>query len=94
MPDFLVMLKGLIRKIRLVSKCVTSQPGEKAIAIHILPNILRSKSNQTKKFGHLIEYNIRKKILEKSYSKRGGETIPRPFSKSQNLDSHISGSVV
>ena len=77
------MLKDLIRKIRLVSKFVTSQPGKQTIVIRILPNALRGKGNQTTKFGQLIEYN-RKNFLEKSYTKRGGETIPRPFSKSRN----------
>ena len=33
------------------------------------------------KFGQLIEYNLRKIFLEKSYKKCGGETSPRPFSK-------------
>ena len=36
---------------------MTSQPGEQTIAIHILPNISRSKVKQTVKFGQLIEYN-------------------------------------
>ena len=36
------------------------------------------------KFGQVIEYNLRKIFLEKSYTKYGGETIPRPFSKNQN----------
>ena len=36
---------------------MASQPGEQAIAIHILPNILRSKVNQTMKLGQLGEYN-------------------------------------
>ena len=30
-------------------------------------------------FGQLIEYNMRNTILEKSYTKSGGETSPRPF---------------
>ena len=30
---------GLIRKIRLISKCMTPQPGKQTIAMHILPNI-------------------------------------------------------
>ena len=38
---------------------MTSQPGEQTIAIHILPNISRSKGNQTMKLGKLIEYNKR-----------------------------------
>ena len=44
---------------------MTSQPGEQIIAIHILPNITRIKANQTTKFGHLIEYNMRNIFLEK-----------------------------
>ena len=42
---------------------MTSQTGQQIIAIHILPN-----SNQTMKFGQLIEYNMRNTFLEKSYS--------------------------
>ena len=45
-----------------------------------MPNILRSKENQTLKFGQLIEYNMRSTFVEKSYTKCGGEAIPRPFS--------------
>ena len=38
------------------------------------------------KFGQLIEYiaNMRNIFLEKSYTKCGGEAIPRPFFKNQN----------
>ena len=48
--------------------------------IHILSNISRSKGNQTMKFGQLIEYNMESIFLEKSYTKCGGKTFPRPFS--------------
>ena len=66
---------------------MTSQPGTQTFAIHILPNISRNKGNQTMKFiGQLIEYNVRNIFLEKSYTKCGGETIPRPFSKKSILD--------
>ena len=34
---------------------MTSQPGKQTIAIHIFPNISRSKGKQTTKFGELIE---------------------------------------
>ena len=37
------------------------------------------------KFGRLIEYNMRNIFVEKSYTKYGGETIPRPFSKKSQL---------
>ena len=60
---------------------MTSQSGKQTIAIHILPNILTSKCNQTMKLGQLIEYNIRNIFLEKSNAKCGGETIPGHFSK-------------
>ena len=42
---------------------MTLQPVEQTI--HILPNIPRSKGNQTMKFGKLIEYNMRNIFLEK-----------------------------
>ena len=60
---------------------MTSQRGEQTIVIHILPNISRSKGNQTMKFGQLIECNMRNIFLEKSYTKCREETSPRPFSK-------------
>ena len=56
---------GLIRKIRLTSNFMTSQPGLQTIAIHIFSNISQSKDNQTMKFGQLIEYNERKIFLQK-----------------------------
>ena len=52
--------------------------------MHILPNISKSKGNQIKKFGQLIEYNMRNIFLERSYTKCGGEIFPRPFSENQN----------
>ena len=64
---------------------MTSQPGLQTIAIHILPNISRSKGKQTVKFGQLIEYNMRNVFVETSYTKYAGETIPRPLSKKSKL---------
>ena len=61
---------------------MTSNPGEQTIAIH---NISRSKGNQPVKFGQLIKYNMKNIFLEKSYTKWGRETIPRPFSKKSKL---------
>ena len=37
------------------------------------------------KFGQLIDYNMKKIVLEKSYRKGGGETIPRLFSEKPKL---------
>ena len=64
---------------------MTSQPGYKIIAIHILLNISRRKENQAMKLGQLIEYNLRNIFLEKSYTNYVGKTIPRPFSKKSKL---------
>ena len=44
-----------------------SQPDLQTIAIHILPNVSQSKSNQTMKFGQLIE-QTRKIIFFESYA--------------------------
>ena len=64
---------------------MTSQHGYEAIAIHILPNISRSKGNPTMKFGQFIEYSMRNVSVKNSYTKCDGETIPRPFSKKSKL---------
>ena len=51
------------------------------------PSAFYGKGSQTIKFGQLREYNIRNIFLEKSYTKCGGETISRPFSKESKLNS-------
>ena len=37
------------------------------------------------KFGQLVDYEMRNIFPEKSYTKHGGETSPRPFSKKPKL---------
>ena len=84
--EFLVMYRNdLIKKIRLISNFMTSQPSQQTILIHILPNITRSKGNQTMKFRQLIECNMRNIFLEKSCTKCVGETTPRPSSEKLKL---------
>ena len=61
------------------------QTGKQIITRHMLPNISRSKGNQAIKSGRLIEYNMRNNFLENLYTKCGGETSPRPFSKQSKL---------
>ena len=52
--DFLARLEnGWIRKLRLVSRFMTSHTGQQIITIHILPTISGSKSNQAMKCGML-----------------------------------------
>ena len=58
---------------------MTSQHGKQTTAIHILPNISRSKGNPTMKLGQLVEYNI-KSIFLKKY---------RRFSKKSKLSIYL-----
>ena len=51
----------------------------------MLPNISRSKDNQTMKFGQLIESTLRNIFLEKSHAKCGGESISGHFLKKAKL---------
>ena len=84
--DFLfVCQNGFNKKIKLISNFMTSQPGQKTIVIHILPNISRSKGNQTMKFDPFIEYNMTNMFLEKSYAKYDEETSPRLFLETLKL---------
>ena len=68
---------------------MTSQPGKQTIAIHILLNISRIKSNQTMKFGKLIEYDMGNIFLKEPYTKCGGGTIPRLFPKKSKLSAYL-----
>ena len=57
---------------------MTSQTGQKNIAIHILPNISRG-GNQVMKFGNLREYKVRSIFLQKSCRTWGRATNSRTF---------------
>ena len=63
---------------------MTSESGEKTIAIHILTNISRGEGHQAMKLGQLIEYNMKNIFVEKSYTKCAGETNPDPYLKHKN----------
>ena len=60
---------------------MTSQAANKQLK-DTLPNI-------SMKFGQVIKYNMRNIFLEKPYTKCGGETIPRPFSKKSKLSTSL-----
>ena len=60
---------------------MASSTGKQITTVHILPEISRSKCNQTMKFGMLVEYNMRNIFLEKSCRTYSGEYSPRPFFK-------------
>ena len=69
---------GFITNAKLILKFLTSQPRK-------FTNALESKDNQAKKFGQLIECNMRNIFLEKSFIKYDGEIIPGSFSKNTKL---------
>ena len=55
-----------------------------------MPNISRNKGNQTMTLSQFIENNNMTNIfLEKSYTKYGGETSPRPFSEKSELSINL-----
>ena len=56
---------GLIKKLNLIEKSMTLQPGQETVTMHILTNISQNKDNQTMKFGQLIENNKRNNFLWK-----------------------------
>ena len=56
--------------------------------MQMLLNISGSKGSRAMKFGQLMEHIMRYTsyiFLEKSYTKCGGETIPRPIRKNSKL---------
>ena len=75
---------GLIRKIKLISNFMTSQLGKQTIVIHTLPNISRSKGNQTMKFDQLIEYYMRNIFLKNHMQNVVEKLFPDTSIKNQN----------
>ena len=56
---------------------MTLQPGQQTIAIHILPNISWSKSNQTMELGQLTDQGI---FFFKNYTENeAGRLVPEIF---------------
>ena len=72
---------SLIRKLKFISKFITSQTEQQIITIHLLPNISRSKSNHAMKFGQLTEYNMGNIFRENSSAKYSGEASSKGFYK-------------
>ena len=54
---------NLIRKIRLISKFLTTQPSKQRFTTNLLLNISRIIGNQTMKFGQLIQHSKRNIFL-------------------------------
>ena len=71
---------------------MTAQLGKQIIAINILPNISRSKSNQTMKFGQLIEYDMETFFL-KNHLQSVVEKLFLDLFLNNKIE-YISGSIV
>ena len=81
--DFLVQHKNCLIKKILILKFMTPQPGKQS-TIHILPNISRSKGNQTMKFGRLIKYYMKNFFLKKHTQNILEKPFPDLFLKNWN----------
>ena len=57
---------------------MASESGYQTITIYILPNISRSKSNQTVTFGQLVEYN-KTNIFPKNAENDARKLVPDLF---------------
>ena len=82
---YICFLTFWLRMLCLFWKFMTSQSGQYIVPIHILPNISRSKDNQTRTFGQLIYYSMKNIFLGKSYTKWGVEASSRLFYKKSKL---------
>ena len=58
---------------------MTPQPGQQTITTLMLPNISRSKDNQTMKFGQLIEYNKKDFFFNNHAENKAGRPVPDLF---------------
>ena len=79
-----IQKNGMIRKLSLTGKFITSQARQRIITIQILPNISRREDNNAMKFGQLIDYNMIF-FLEKSYRKCGEKLVPDLFIKNSKM---------
>ena len=66
---------------RLISNFTTLQASQQTIVIHILPNILRSKGNQTMKFDQLRKCNMKHFSLKNHKQNVVEKLVPDPFLK-------------
>ena len=69
---------------------MTSQPGKRTIAIHILPNNSRSKGNQTMKVGQVIEYKMTNIFFLKNHTQHVVEKLCGSLFQNIEIE-HISG---
>ena len=69
--------KRFDKKAKVILKFMTSQTGQQIITIHLLPDISRNKDNKAMKFVQLIEYNVRKMLLQKVCTNEAERQVPK-----------------
>ena len=76
---FLSLLFGYVEKFDVTKR-------QKIITIYVLPNISRSKGNQTTKFGQITEYNMKYIFFKKSMMENAS---PKPIYKKLKLSKSL-----
>ena len=66
-----------MRKLGLISKSI--ETGKQTIKLDTLPNISRSRENQTMKLSQLLEYNVRNIFLKKHAKNETGRLVSNLF---------------
>ena len=85
MSFFIMWESGLMRKLRIIPNFIWSHTGRQVLAIHVLPNISRSKVNQTMKLGRLTQYITPEIFFLKSCTQNVmKKLVPDHFKKNQN----------
>ena len=74
---FHVEKNNFLRRLRLISKCMTSQPGKQTITMHIFPKISRSKDNR--KFCQLTKYTKVIFFFKNHVENQAGRVVPDHF---------------
>ena len=58
---------------------MAAQTGEQIIAIHVLPNIPKSKGSPAMNFGQLTKFNMRKIFFKTHAENEAGRLVPGLF---------------
>ena len=68
-----------MQKLILITQYMTLQTEQQIVTIHILPNILRSKGNQTIKLSQCIKFCVRNIFFQKSCKNDVERLVPNLF---------------
>ena len=68
---------------------MTSQTRQEIFTTYTFPNISRSKSDQTMKFSHFIEYNMRNIFLQNHTQNGVEKAFPDPFIEKKKNQAYL-----